>query len=103
GQINDPEFAKVQDECIRNVVRRQETLGLKVVTDGEFRRGSYWGRFVERVEGFGVKTADFKFRDDQGNEVEFTAPYTRARLRRTMPIALDEFQFLRQVTSATPK
>jgi len=103
GQIDDPAFAKVQDACIRDVVRRQEALGLKVVTDGEFRRGSYWSRFVERVEGFSVKTADFKFRDDQGNEVEFTAPYTHARLKRTRPLALDEFQFLRQVTSATPK
>ena len=33
----------------------QEEVGLKVVTDGEFRRGSYWGRFVERVEGFVIK------------------------------------------------
>jgi 5-methyltetrahydropteroyltriglutamate--homocysteine methyltransferase len=102
-QIKDPEFAKVQDECIRDIVLKQEALGLKVVTDGEFRRGSYWGRFVERVEGFSVKTADFKFRDDQGSEVEFTAPYTHAKLRRTKPLALDEFQFLLQVTSATPK
>jgi 5-methyltetrahydropteroyltriglutamate--homocysteine methyltransferase len=103
GQIDDPAFAQVQDQCIRDAVRRQEALGLKVVTDGEFRRGSYWSRFAERVEGFSVKTADFKFRDDQGNEVEFTAPYTHARLRRTKPLALDEFQFLQQVTNATPK
>ena len=66
ARSSDPEFAKVQDECIRDIVRRQEALGLKVVTDGEFRRGSYWSRFVERVEGFSVKAADFKFRDDQG-------------------------------------
>ena len=25
---------------------------MQVVTDGEFRRGSYWGRFVERIDGF---------------------------------------------------
>jgi 5-methyltetrahydropteroyltriglutamate--homocysteine methyltransferase len=103
GGIKDPEFAKVQDECIRDIVRRQEALGFKVVTDGEFRRGSYWSHFVERVEGFSVKAADFRFRDDQGREVEFTAPYTYAKLRRTKPLALDEFQFLRQVASATPK
>jgi 5-methyltetrahydropteroyltriglutamate--homocysteine methyltransferase len=103
GQIKESEFAKVQDGCIRDVVRRQEALGLKVVTDGEFRRGSYWSHFVERVEGFSIKAADFKFRDDQGNEIEFTAPYTHARLRRTKPLALDEFEFLRQVTSAVPK
>jgi 5-methyltetrahydropteroyltriglutamate--homocysteine methyltransferase len=101
--MNDPEFARVQDECIRDAVRRQEEVGLQVVTDGEFRRGSYWSRFVERVEGFSVKAADFRFRDDHGHEVEFTAPYTHARLKRTQPLALDEFQFLRKITSVTPK
>lgn len=103
GEISDAEFAKVQDECIRDAVQRQEYFGLKVVTDGEFRRGSYWSRFVERVEGFSVKVADFKFRDDQGHEVEFTAPYTHSRLKRTQPLALDEFQFLQRIASATPK
>ncbi len=48
---------------------------MQVVTDGEFRRGSYWGRFVERTDGFEIKPASFKFRDDHGHEVEFTAPY----------------------------
>ncbi len=49
--------------------------GLEVVTDGEFRRGSYWGRFVERTEGLEVRAALLKFRDDHGHEVDFTAPY----------------------------
>jgi len=101
--MNDAAFGRVQDECIRDAVRRQEEVGLKVVTDGEFRRGSYWSRFVERVEGFSIKAADFTFRDDYGHEVEFTAPYTHASLKRTQPLALDEFQFLRKITRVTPK
>src|SRR5262249_18143689 len=103
GQMNDIEFSKVQDECIRHAVGWQEEVGLKVGTDGEFGRGSYWSRFVERVEGFSIKAADFKFRDDHGHEVEFTAPYAHARLKRTRPLALDEFQFLRKITRVTPK
>src|SRR4029453_16038814 len=58
GQLNDTEYARIQDECIRDAVRKQEELGLQVVTDGEFRRGSYWGRFVERVEGFSINPRD---------------------------------------------
>ncbi|MGA8695474.1 MAG: 5-methyltetrahydropteroyltriglutamate--homocysteine S-methyltransferase, partial [Xanthobacteraceae bacterium] len=50
-EINAAEFSKLQDQCIRDVVALQEQVGLKVVTDGEFRRGSYWGRFVERIDG----------------------------------------------------
>ena len=72
--------------------------GLQVVTDGEFRRSSYWGRFVERCQGFVIKPAVFKFRDDHGHEVDFTATYATAKLARTQPLATDEFDFLRRVT-----
>ena len=102
-RIDDQHFAQIQDQCIREVVKLQEDAGLQVVTDGEFRRGSYWGRFVERIDGFVIKPALFKFRDDHGHEVEFTAPYAARKLRRVQPLALDEFAFLRDGTKATPK
>jgi len=102
-EISDAEFAKLQDQCIRDAVTLQEGVGLQVVTDGEFRRGSYWGRFVERTESFSIKPASFKFHNDAGHEVEFTAPYARARIRRVQPLALDEFAFLRTATKVTGK
>ena len=102
-RIDDKDFASIQDQCIRDVVKMQEDVGLEVVTDGEFRRGSYWSRFVERIEGFIIKPAVFKFRDDTGDQIEFTAPYAAGKLRRDQPLALDEFLFLRGATSATPK
>lgn len=102
-RIDDPAFAGIQDECIRSVVKMQEDVGLKVVTDGEFRRGSYWGRFVERIDGFSIKPAVLKFRDDAGHIVDFTAPYADGRLKRNKPLALDEFEFLKAITAATPK
>src|SRR5215470_449421 len=101
--LDDGTFTQIQDRCIRDVVKLQEDVGLKVVTDGEFRRGSYWSRFVERVEGFVIKPAAFKFRDDDGHEIAFTAPYAAATLKRSRPLALDEFLFLRDVTKVTPK
>ena len=102
-RIDDAHFAQIQDQCIRDVVKLQEDVGLKVVTDGEFRRGSYWSRFVERIGGFVIKPAVFKFRDDHGHEVAFTAPYAAGKLTRVQPLALDEFSFLRDFTKATPK
>ena len=103
NEIGADEFVRIQDDCVRNAVRMQEAAGLEVVTDGEFRRGSYWGRFVERTEGLEVRAALLKFRDDHGHEVDFTAPYATAPLRRTEPLALDEFIFLRGVATATAK
>ena len=100
---SDPEFIAIQEQSIRDVVKLQEEAGLQVVTDGEFRRSSYWGRFVERCQGFIIKPAVFKFRDDHGHEVNFTATYANARLKRTQPLAVDEFGFLHTVTKVTGK
>jgi 5-methyltetrahydropteroyltriglutamate--homocysteine methyltransferase len=98
GRISDAAFAHAQDSSIRDVVQRQADLGLGVVTDGEFRRASYWARFVERMDGLGIRPAEFHFRDEAGHERAFTAPYAEGRLRRLQPLALDEFLFLRDAT-----
>jgi 5-methyltetrahydropteroyltriglutamate--homocysteine methyltransferase len=103
GEISNADFIGLQDQCIREVVALQEQVGLQVVTDGEFRRGSYWGRFVERTKGFEIRPASFKFRDDSGHEVEFTAPYAKERIERLQPLALDEFMFLRAATKVAGK
>jgi 5-methyltetrahydropteroyltriglutamate--homocysteine methyltransferase len=103
GELDAAAFRQVQDEAIGAAVRMQEAAGLKVVTDGEFRRSSYWGRFVERTEGFDIRPAAYKFRDESGHEMSFTAPYAAAKIRRVCDLAVDEFGFLRDATRVTPK
>ncbi|HZB93975.1 MAG TPA: 5-methyltetrahydropteroyltriglutamate--homocysteine S-methyltransferase [Stellaceae bacterium] len=104
GTLGEDDFRRIQDESIREAVRLQQEAGLAVVTDGEFRRGSYWSRFVERTEGLSVRDARFNFRDEHGHEQSFTAPHVVGRLRRSQPIALDEFAFLREIgATLTPK
>jgi 5-methyltetrahydropteroyltriglutamate--homocysteine methyltransferase len=103
GEIDAPSFRRVQDDSIRAAVRLQEDVGLRVVTDGEFRRSSYWGRFVERTAGFAIRTAAYKFHDERGHEMEFTTPYAAAKVRRVRELALDEFVFLQRITRVTPK
>ncbi len=102
-QIGEAQFRAIQDEAIRGVVRMQEEVGLQVVNDGEFRRGSYWGRFVQLTEGLTVKDAIFRFRDDHGHELDFTAPHVAGPVRRGRPIAVDEIAFVRRISRAVPK
>ncbi|MFN0306158.1 MAG: 5-methyltetrahydropteroyltriglutamate--homocysteine S-methyltransferase [Burkholderiales bacterium] len=103
GEMTDVDFNMVLDQSIRDVLRLQEDCGLAVVNDGEFRRGSYWSRFVERMEGFRVGPAVFKFHDDAGRETAFTAPYVKGKLRRVRPIALDEVRFIVANSKRTAK
>src|SRR4029079_8729430 len=41
GEISQAELAKVEDAEIIKIIRKQEEVGLKLATDGEFRR-SWW-------------------------------------------------------------
>ena len=80
-KIGDAELRATQDEAIRDAIRLQEDCGLQVVTDGEFRRTSYWEKFV-RLAGFSIKPAVLKFHDAAGHESEFTAPYAHRKVKR---------------------
>jgi methionine synthase II (cobalamin-independent) len=102
-EIDDAAFDAIQDAAIRDVVKLQEDCGLGVVTDGEFRRVSYWARFVYLTEGLTVKEALFKFHDEHGHEADFTTPHVDGRVRRRGPITLDEFRFVAGIAKATPK
>src|ERR1700730_692866 len=103
NQIDATEFGSAFVEAIRAAVRLQEGIGFDVVTDGEFRRASYWGRFVERTDGFEIRPAAFKFLDDRGHERSFTTPYAVGKIGRSRPLAVDEFAFLVGAAKALPK
>ena len=103
GEIDDGFFRTIQDECIREVVKLQHDCGLQVVTDGEFRRISYWEKFVRLTKGLEVRDAVFTFHDAEGHESKFTAPYVSGKVERREPITLDEFQFQNQkITMPAP-
>lgn len=104
GAIDDRQFEASKDTAVQDVVALQEKLGLKMVTDGEFRRKSYWGHWVDAIDGLGVAPSLFTFHDDAGNEQEFIAADGVGRLRKTAPISTEEFRFLKSVvTSGEPK
>jgi 5-methyltetrahydropteroyltriglutamate--homocysteine methyltransferase len=84
---------EIQDEAIRDAVGLQRDCGLQVITDGEFRRISYWEKFVRLTNGLEVKDAVFTFHDAEGHESKFTAPYVSGKVSRGQPITLDELGF----------
>jgi 5-methyltetrahydropteroyltriglutamate--homocysteine methyltransferase len=102
-KISEAQFHELQNEAIRGIVRLQEEVGFRVANDGEFRRGSYWGRFVQRTDGLQIKEAMYKFHDGHGHETEFTAPHVSGKVRRRRPIATHEVAFVRGITDRVPK
>lgn len=102
GNISSEELSAVEDECIRDVVARQESCGLHAVTDGEFRRSWWHLDFLTGLDGVE------KIETDKG--VSFQGATTKAEsFAVTGKIAfndhymLDHFRFLKEVTNVTPK
>ena len=103
GTVSDAALRAAQDDAIRDVVAMQEQIGLRVVTDGEFRRLSYWNRFVEVVDGLEVGEARFAFTDESGDRLAFTAPHVTGKVKRTQPVSGHEVDFVRTITDRAVK
>ncbi len=105
GEMSAEALNEVEDREIDNVIRRQEGVGLKSITDGEFRRTSWNYDFLERLEGVESYTGERK--------IKFNAqgPQPRAVLLRvvgklggyTPHPMIEHFKFLKAHTKQTPK
>jgi 5-methyltetrahydropteroyltriglutamate--homocysteine methyltransferase len=106
-EIEARELRAVEDECIREVVRKQEDVGLKGITDGEFRRTYFHVDFLEKLDGVEVRYGEFSsaFRKDDGTQVGFKPPtmHVESKIEHTAPIQGADFDFLKGVVARTPK
>ena len=105
GEIDAAGLRAVEDESIREAVRRQEALGLQGITDGEFRRTFFHTDFLEQLEGVGVRggiTSTFH-RADGG--VDFAPPrlVVEGKIAHRRPIQRRDFEFLQGVTGGVAK
>ncbi|GAA5973231.1 hypothetical protein JCM11641_006335 [Rhodosporidiobolus odoratus] len=54
GKCTREELKAVEDEAIKAEVKRQQEVGIKAVTDGEFRRHMFWDGFHNNLDGMVV-------------------------------------------------
>lgn len=102
GEIDAGQLRAIEDECIREVVRRQEEVGLQVVTDGEYRRGWWNHDFIGRLGGIEVVVDQQSLRFVGSDDPRLT-PHVVAKVHRRQPLMVDHFRFLRSVATQTPK
>jgi len=105
SKITPEELRQAEDEAIRDVVRKQESIGLKSVTDGEFRRTYFHIDFLEKLDGVTVSGGiEIRFRSASGG-VDFAPPRlaVTGKLRHVRDIQRADFEFLKAQVSQTPK
>jgi len=108
GRISAEDLREVEDSSIREVVRKQEEVGLRAATDGEQRRESWHMDFIYQLGGI-EKVQDDTIRVAFHNErrnYEWAPPSAHVVAPVTLQHTIfgDAFSFLAQtVTSAVPK
>jgi 5-methyltetrahydropteroyltriglutamate--homocysteine methyltransferase len=102
GEIDDAALKAIEDREIEAVIKKQEDVGLKLATDGEFRRSWWQFDFYKGLDGVELYST--------GQGIKFAGVETKAEsVRVTGKIGfsghphLDHFKFVKQHTRVTPK
>jgi 5-methyltetrahydropteroyltriglutamate--homocysteine methyltransferase len=116
GAASAPELDRAKDDAIRHVIAKQVSIGLPILTDGEFRRENFQESFSESVAGFDVPAEDQSMDGVSSQprvraEQNFSAPgpairtrrrvVERLRLVRNVPLA--EYKFASTLTDRPVK
>jgi 5-methyltetrahydropteroyltriglutamate--homocysteine methyltransferase len=92
---------EIQKNAIREVVARQEAIGLQAVTDGEFSREWWHLDFMAQLDGVTLtRNPGPKF---GGSEEQPPIPAVTGKLRYSKPVMIDDFAFLKSLTKRTAK
>jgi 5-methyltetrahydropteroyltriglutamate--homocysteine methyltransferase len=101
--MDGEELKSVEDREIEKLLRKQESIGLQAVTDGEFRRSWWHFDFFASLSGVEVRdaTSGIQF---LGVQTKAQAPHIKGKLGfpSNHPM-LEHFRFLRSHAKALPK
>src|SRR6267142_6550075 len=101
-----PQLEQIEDDCIREAVRMQEAAGLQAVTDGEFRRAFWHVDFLTGFDGIVATQGQYalKFHGEGGAESETKSMMVvNGKVKRSRPVMVSHFDFLKKSTSRTAK
>jgi 5-methyltetrahydropteroyltriglutamate--homocysteine methyltransferase len=107
GELDRKGLAAIENAAIARVVKLQEDVGLHVVTDGEFRRGTYSDAFTSAgISGVKIEMTEergWSRSQSHGHRMARRIPTVVGRIAWKGPQNADDFRFLKSLTTRTPK
>ncbi len=105
GEISDDALRAIENREIAETVKRLESTGMKSITDGEFRRDYFHLDFLQQLDGVSVTGGIAANPNAKVAEDKFTPPQlsVTGKLKHARNIQVDDFNFLKSVTTQTPK
>ena len=105
-EISQADLTAAEDAAISDAVALQEQLGLRLATDGEFRRRSYHSFFYQQLGDISIDTVagvDAKAGGNAAGRGQQPVALIKSRVNWTHPINVADFNFLRSKTKLLPK
>jgi 5-methyltetrahydropteroyltriglutamate--homocysteine methyltransferase len=105
GEITPEQLRAVEDKAITEIVKFQEDVGLKSVTDGEFRRTYFHIDFLEQLGGVKTDIPVTIIKPDGSEELAPPVMRVTGKVTHTKNIQRADFEYLKSQVSAgrTPK
>jgi 5-methyltetrahydropteroyltriglutamate--homocysteine methyltransferase len=102
GEITTAQLTEVEDREIEKIIKKQEEVGLKVATDGEFRRSWWHFDFYGMLDGVEIHEIDHGIQF-QGVQTRHLSPRIKGKLGFSKHPMLEHFKFLKAHTRVLPK
>jgi 5-methyltetrahydropteroyltriglutamate--homocysteine methyltransferase len=99
-EIGAEELRAAEDSAIRDVVKFQEDLGFRVITDGEYRRAYFHIDFLTQLGGVVEQGGlPIKFQNADG-ELDYAPPSLKieGKIRHLRDIQRKDYEFLKSTT-----
>ncbi len=106
GPHDNPALRAIEDDCIRAVIAMQERVGLRAVTDGEFRRRSWWLELILNWQGVAADrtgTTEMAWRNASGAQQAASRLWISGPIRWQPSAVVRAFAFLAAHTARMPK
>jgi 5-methyltetrahydropteroyltriglutamate--homocysteine methyltransferase len=104
GEATKTELKELEDKSIRDVAKMQEDLGLKAITDGEFRRDGFHTDFLNKIGGMNFKMIPPEERARVGSiGGPFIAAVEGRLTRPAEGMEVENYKFLASCTKETAK
>jgi len=103
GEINAAALKAVEDREIEKIIKRQEDIGLKAVTDGEFRRAFWNYDFLGALDGVEAYLGERKIKFQGPNPKPMMLRVTAKLGTFSGHPMLEHFKFVREHTRVVPK
>ena len=111
GDLTFAEFNEVADQAVLEALRCQDEAGVDIVSDGEQRRDNFYSFVVEKLDGVKLmalgelldyvedkEAFDQILRSQDAPSFAIHNATVTDKISPTMPLAMDEFEFLQKHT-----